>query len=373
MAKEKLCSLIEKDKERLQKQMLFRQLQRKYNKLLKEQVLQDELLDLLKNEIRALPATRIPKKKRVDRDVTKEECLLLLGDIHIGEVVSLEEMGGFGKYGIDVFVSRMEYLFEKIVDLAEQKLQGYNFQKLNVVGLGDMVSGMIHEELVETAEGTVIEWTLGGALVTAQFLMDLSRHFPKVEFTGVVGNHGRMNKKPRFKHRYVNWDYLYYQTISLMCANQKNIIFDLPKCFFRFKEIAGQNYLILHGDNINMYRSIPWYGISRSVDELQQLLSGQGKIFQNVLLGHFHNGATLNKVVGEIILNGSMIGGNEFSLGRMFRSSDPMQLLLGVNSKYGVTWRFPINLKNAQVKDTPRYKFQATNLAEEVQIMNSVK
>ncbi len=222
-------------------------------------------------------------------------------------------------------------------------------------------SGQIHAELVETANDSVIEWTLGGALIISQFLIDLSRHFKHIEFTGVVGNHGRMTKDVRFKQRYVNWDYLLYVISSLMCINQKNIVFDIPKSFFTMKKISGQNYLILHGDNIKGYRSIPWYGIERAVNELSQLLSSQNKIFQHVFLGHFHNQGILDKIIGEVILNGSVIGGNEYSLGKLFKSADPKQMLMGVNSKYGPTWRFPINLREAKIKQNPRYKYEGIN------------
>ena len=360
----KLDEMVLRDKERAKQQMLLRQIRKKYDRLLKDTIMQEEILELCRAEISALPKVIIPKKKKIRKGITKEECILLLGDLHIGEVVSLEEMGGFGSYDTDVFVARMEKLFDKTIDLIYSKLQGYSIDKINVVGLGDFVTGMIHDELIETASDSVIEWTLGGALVISQFLIDLSRHFNQVEFTGVVGNHGRLNQKPRFKRRYVNWDYLLYQIVSLMCAHQKNIKFDLPKCFFRLKEIAGQNYLILHGDNIQMYKSIPWYGIERTINELSQLLAAQNVIFQNVFLGHFHNQGMLNKVIGEIILNGSIIGGNEYSLGRLFRSSDPMQLLMGANPKYGITWRFPINLRGAKVIDKPRYSYSTNDIGE---------
>ena len=93
------------------------------------------------------------------------------------------------------------------------------------------------------------------------------------------------------------------------------------------------------------------------VSSFSQLLSSQKKLIQHVLLAHFHNQGVLDKVTGEVVLNGSMIGGNEYSLGRLFRSSDPKQLLMGVNPKYGPTWRFPINLVDAN-KSNIRYTYE---------------
>ena len=353
------------DKEDFMHSIVQNTTKKKYKKLLKEKVFQDELINLFKSEIKALPTVKIPGKIRASKSITNEEAILLIGDTHIGEVVSKEETGGFGNYDFDVFNMRMGLLFEKVIDLTMNKMQGYSIPKLNVVCLGDMISGIIHDELVESANDTVIEWVLGGAIILSQLLLDLAQYFPSIEVTGVVGNHGRLSQKVRYKKRYVNWDYLMYQIISIMCINQKNIIFDFPKAFFIVKKIAGQEYLILHGDNIQMYKSIPWYGIERMITNFSQLLASQKKIFQHVLIAHFHNQGVLDKVTGEIILNGSAIGGNEYSLGKLFRSSDPKQMLMGANSIYGPTWRFPINLLNADESNL-RYSYTTESIDKQV-------
>jgi len=353
------------DKEDFMHSIVQNTTKKKYKKLLKEKVFQDELINLFKSEIKALPTVKIPNKTRSSKSITEEEAILLIGDTHIGEVVSKEETGGFGNYNFNVFNMRMGLLFEKVIDLTMNKMQGYSIPKLNVVCLGDMISGIIHDELVESADDTVIEWVLSGAIILSQLLIDLAQYFLSIEVTGVVGNHGRLSQKVRYKKRYVNWDYLMYQIMSIMCINQKNIIFDIPKAFFIVKKIAGQEYLILHGDNIQMYKSIPWYGIERMITSFSQLLASQKKIFQHVLIAHFHNQGVLDKVTGEIILNGSVIGGNEYSLGKLFRSSDPKQMLMGTNPIYGPTWRFPINLLNADESNL-RYTYTTESIDKQV-------
>ncbi len=88
----KLDEMVLRDKERAKQQMLLRQIRKKYDRLLKDTIMQEEILELCRAEISALPKVIIPKKKKIRKGITKEECILLLGDLHIGEVVSLESL-----------------------------------------------------------------------------------------------------------------------------------------------------------------------------------------------------------------------------------------------------------------------------------------
>jgi len=339
---------------------------REYNKLLREINFQDRVIDVTKKFLRAMDPVFTPKPAKLITKKTKEESLLLFGDPHIGEIVNKEEMAGINEYNFDVFRLRMEYLARETIDLCMSKLSGYQFSTLNIAMLGDMVTGMIHDELIETAEGTVIEWAYGGAVIIAQFLQELAQVFEKIKVFGVVGNHGRMHKKPRFKQRYVNWDYVLYMALALMLQSQKNISFHFPKSFFIHTNINEHEFVFIHGDNIRSWMGIPFYGINRMVANFNELMASRGDYIEYFCLGHFHETGQLDKVKGEKIVNGSMIGGNEYSLGRMFTSGAPKQLLAGVHHRTGLTWRYPINLSFANLKKEPKYVFDLEkNLVDE--------
>ena len=85
----------------------------------------------------------------------------------------------------------------------------------------------------------------------SQALMFLAPHFKTIKVPCVVGNHGRMTRKPPMKDKYMDWDYLAYQWMAAFCANQKNIHFDIPKSFAHIVDIAGKNVLMFHGDAIS--------------------------------------------------------------------------------------------------------------------------
>jgi len=197
-------------------------------------------------------------------------------------------------------------------------------------------------------------------------IRELATEFEQIEFVGVVGNHGRLTKKPRFKQRYVNWDYVCYQMLSMFLANQKNVKCIIPKSFWTLHDINNHSFLLLHGDNIKSSLSIPWYGISKMVGHLKELLESNNQKFNYVVLGHFHNRGLLDNVKGETIINGSLIGGNEYSIGKMFTSSEACQHFCGVHPKRGVTFSFKVRVQEADsmIKIPYKYAQNVTSLGE---------
>ena len=176
--------------------------------------------------------------------------------------------------------------------------------------------------------------------------MQMASHFKKTTFIGVVGNHGeiRRNGKKVFKRKYINWDYIFYKNLEFMCQKDKSIKFIIPKSFFYIDEIFNYKFLLLHGDNIRMYLQIPFYGIQRTITRFNELLASQGKFLNYVCLGHFHNTGMLQTMSGEILLNGSVIAGTEFSLGALTLTNKPFQLFFGVHKNKGITFRYNLKL-----------------------------
>jgi len=327
----------------------------KYKVLEKEKTIGDRMVAVLRGVAKSLPKIDLAWKPDVDKP-SNESAVLLLGDLHIGEIVRAEDVYGLGEYNFDVFTRRMKYLAKSIKSIATKKLKGYKIDKLHIFGLGDMVSGRIHEELIENAEDIIFQ-VLNGAYVTAQFILELSQVFPEIELHGVLGNHGRLTKKVRFKRRYTNWDFVFYQFLSTFLIGNDRIKCHFPKSFFLVKEIRGWNFLVMHGDSIRSWMRIPWYGIERAMWRLGDLLQGRGIDVHYRILGHFHNTGELDRTPGELIINGSVVGGNEFSLISSFEFSRPTQLFFGIHKDYGVTWRYPLRLDLPDVHKVKPYKY----------------
>lgn len=278
---------------------------------------------------------------------TAETAVALFSDYHIGEVVDYEGTGGLNAYNREIFETRLTYHTHAIASICRDKLTGYEIDELVIIGLGDMVSGIIHDELVETSDGDLMDWLIDGSNALAHAFRHLAAEFPAVRIEWHYGNHGRTTQKPRFKRRWVNYDYLLGHMISRELRDQPNITFTNHKSFWSLVPVQGHNILALHGDNIKGWNGIPLYGVNRAVGNLTALLSQKQKSFDLVTIGHFHQSALLERMDCDVVLNGSAIGGNEFSYGALFAGNKPRQTLFGVHPKRGKTWLYQLDLSEA--------------------------
>jgi len=106
--------------------------------------------------------------------------------------------------------------------------------------------------------------------------------------------------------------------------------------------VEGWRFLQTHGHDVKSWNSIPWYGLNRLVTNINALEASRGTPIHHYLFGHFHTEASLPHAAGESFINGSLIGGNEFSINAMGKAGQPTQWLLGVHKTHGVTHRWPI-------------------------------
>jgi hypothetical protein len=327
----------------------------KNNQLLKEVNAHERLIEYNKMAIDALPPVRKPYRYYTHKRRVRESAVLVGSCWHIGETVNKQQMGGLNEYNFDIFVRRYQMLIEKTIKFTITNMSSFIFDELHIFLTGDMVSGTIHDEIEASNQLNIVEQATLGAFVTAQGISELARHFPQVIVTCVVGNHGRIKKRKYYKNKQqVNWDYIFYTNLSLLLKKQRNVKFNIPMSFWAGIEVQGHKFLIMHGDNIKSWGSIPFYGINREVAKWIEIKASQKEFFRYFIGSHYHTKAILQSPTGEKILNASLKGGDEYAMGLGFYG-DPIQLLFGVHKKYGKSWELSINTKNPP--DVVRYRY----------------
>ena len=273
-----------------------------------------------------------------------------LSDTHIGDNVEADEMVGLNSYNIDIFNKRLYGWATQVLTLAELRRNSVEIDELVIPMLGDMISGDIHMELALTNNDHNMGQMIRGANLIAQALMFLAPHFDKVRVPCVVGNHGRMTRKPPMKNKYMDWDYMLYQWVSVFCRNQKNIEFHIPKSFMTSIEVKNRNILVSHGDFVNgagsgtaiskgilNMRNILQFrkGLQDEIGKLRNEEIGLPEYFDSVLIGHFHRIDEIDIGTGAIHICGCMKGGDEFAMQRVQAINKPRQLALYYHPKYG--------------------------------------
>jgi hypothetical protein len=102
--------------------------------------------------------------------------------------------------------------------------------------------------------------------------------------------------------------------------------------------IRKHKFLVLHGDDIKG-------GNLKSVEEHEKKFMTMIKTIPDyTIVGHFHNAGEWSTNNGKVLINGSFVGPDMFSLKSLTRSGKPEQKIFGIHDKRGITWRYDIDL-----------------------------
>ena len=300
----------------------------------KEDVLRERMVAALKVELRQKEPTYSPRVIARPRKADEHEMALLWSDTHAGEIVSPEETDGLGGYDWQTMMDRHDGITRGLLSYVANR--PYPIRKLHVWALGDMLSGDIHEELAETNEFPLIECAVQFGLDAAEWLEPLVKEFEQIRFAGVVGNHPRLSHKPRMKHKHNNMDWLVYHTMSQRLRSYPSIRWEIPKAQKWPVEICGRRVCLTHGDGIRSTMvGVPWGGIIRHYEKLQNMYARAGKPIDHMACGHWHEGNVVKN--RRILVNGSVKGIDEYGIHQHGGGEKPHQLLATFHPTRGLT------------------------------------
>lgn len=277
---------------------------------------------------------------------------LMLSDLHFGEVVRGSEVNGVNAYSTTIAKRRLQRVAQGAVKLLKETLAEGEFGGMVVQLGGDMVDGVIHDELRDTADQTAIEAviTLHDELVGVLKLM--ADEFGRVHVPCVTGNHGRLDRKPRAKtSAKLNFDWLLYQFLARTLATDDRISFQIPDGRDCVYKIHGIRYLLTHGDTFRGGSGIagpllPWM---RGDAKTRKAYAAQGLPYDILCMGHWHQ----LRYLGQIIVNGSLVGYNEYALRERFDFEAPQQALWLTHPVRGLTFQEAVFAEDAKpIKST---------------------
>jgi hypothetical protein len=265
----------------------------------------------------------------------------MLSDTHFDEVVNPDEMEGLNAYNRTIAKLRLERWAKNVVKMARHYLAGMKYDGLVLVLGGDIFSGDIHEELKDTNEATMLESCLYWSEQIAGAVGLLAEEFGRVQVVSVVGNHGRMSRKPRMKQRVVtNFDWLLAKMVERYFADDRRVSFVVPTSPDAWIQIYGHGHLITHGDQVHGGGGIggiyPPIMRMRAKKEHKYLQTGQN--FRTLWLGHWHSYLS----TPHLIINGSLKGWDEFAAIMGFGFEPPQQALAIVTPERNITVQAPI-------------------------------
>lgn len=300
----------------------------------KIEVVEHRILEAFENAIEARKPVYNPKVIRKKPKEDEHEFVLLWSDTHAGEVVSEVETNGINAYDWQTMLKRLDRIREGVFSFQENR--PYPVRKLHIAALGDMLSGNIHDELVETNESPLAECTVQLGEDGSVFIESFLEGFDELTFSGVVGNHPRAKRKPQAKLAFDNADWLAYRIMELALRKESRISFDVPKAATHPIMVCKRRLLLMHGDGIrSTMPGVPWGGVMRRVTSLDRQYTSKGMPIDHYLLGHFHQGNVVDQ--GRIMMNGSVKGPDEYTIKAFGYGSPPQQLLATFHPRHGLT------------------------------------
>lgn len=267
---------------------------------------------------------------------------LMLSDLHFGETVFSAQVNGVNEYNVAIAKRRLRRVVEGAVKLLRHTLAPGEFGGMVAVLGGDMIDGVIHDELRDTADETALQSivTLHDELVPA--LKALCDEFGRLHVPCVAGNHGRLDRKPRMKNGpALNLDWLLYQflarTIEADAKYRGKITFQIPDGFDASYRVHGIRYMLTHGDSFKGGSGItgpllPWM---RGDAKARKQYGAIGMPYDVMLMGHWHQ----LRYLGQIIVNGSLVGFNEYALKSRFDYEPAQQALWLTHPVRGLTFQ----------------------------------
>jgi len=300
-----------------------------------EDVREARVLEAIERGIRALkPSSTVAHPRRPSQGTEHTLCLLW-SDTHAGETVSLVETNGVNEYNWQIMFERLRTVASSV--RSHRDHYGTRARTLHIASLGDMLTGVIHQELAETndvpfADSMVQFGVEAGDWIAEEF----ADEFDRIVIDCVVGNHPRFSQKPRNKVAYDNGDYVVGHFIRQRLREYKHITVNVPKSDRAIVTICGRTVLLAHGDGVRTTMAgVPWGGVIRHTERLEKLFSLSDIKVDHVFGGHWHNPQIAENF--GILINGSVKGPDEYGMKKYGGGAPPVQLLAAFHPKWGMT------------------------------------
>lgn len=281
-------------------------------------------------------ATRSAEFNYYKIDVTKHKegeryAIALFSDAHIEETIDPANVLGLNEYNIEIAEQRIKSYFANLATcLKRDKANCLYFSVL-----GDIISGWLHESLMQENGMTPPEATLFGQSLIVSGLRFLREQLPdmNIVFIGICGNHSRTTKKVQASNGFkLSYEWIMYQNIKQICEMlDLGIEFLLPESELALVQTPdNKRYIFCHGFQVQSKGTGTVAGIYPALNRLAmkwQKVFKQDKIF----LGHYHTCVSIPTAT----VNGSVIGFNAFALTNGMGYEEPAQMYEVFDSEIG--------------------------------------
>lgn len=306
----------------------------------------------IRREIYGLNEYTPEPPKWIDREPGKSTTgipVIPLGDWHWGEVVDKDQVGGANEFNRRIAKQRVRVLYDTVNDLCFNHMTNPNYPGAIVPLVGDMITGVIHDDLRETNDGPMMWSVMEVEEQIIGLLNGWADKFGKLFVPCVPGNHGRNTIKPRINNRvYESYEWNIYQHLERYFRNDPRVTIHVPNEVDAHFTVFGHRFMLTHGDTLGVKGGDGIIGalgpIARGAMKVGRSEATIGRDFDTLIIGHYHMYIPRGDAT-PVMMNGTLMGYNTYArLQLRVPFSRPSQSLAFVHPKHGFTAQWPMYL-----------------------------
>ena len=290
-----------------------------------------ELTDSLKNVTgKPLPAKKARKKK------PQASVILALSDLHVEERVRPEEVRGLNDYDLAEAHRRIGEVTKRAKRLIEHEQGLTDIRRIVLWIGGDLISGHIHDELIESAQLAPLAAIRWVAERITTVIDEISAIGLPVVIVTSSGNHGRSTASRRISgENDHSFEQHLYHTMAAT-ETRKNVTWRVSDGYHNIIDLDGFVVRFHHGHA--MRGGGGFGGLVPSANKL--IASWNASQHADLdIFGHLHQFTVSRKFVA----NGSLIGPSPFGDRLGFPADPPCQAMVVVDHRHSrVTKAIPV-------------------------------
>lgn len=270
-------------------------------------------------------------EREIKKGTSQATAIACASDWHVEEPVDPKKVSGKNRFNLNIARQRIRKFFEKIPVYVERYAP---MTKELILWLGgDMYSGYIHEELLETnalSPNAACLWWMEQANDGIAFLR---KECPKLNILIPCndGNHGRMTDRMRISTRVENsLEWLTYKMMEREWRiRDSKVRFQIADGYHLILEVHKRKIRFHHGDGIKYQGGVGGLGIPtrKAIAQWNKANPVDLDIFGN--WHGFEDG-------GNYVRNGSLIGYGAYSVRVKADYEPPIQAFLVTDMKFGL-------------------------------------
>lgn len=264
-------------------------------------------------------------------------------DWHVEERVSKEATSGKNEFNLTIAEARIKRFYAKVLELIDWQCSLAPVSEIWHPLLGDLLSGYIHEDLMESNSLSPTEACVFlQEMICSGIDLWLRRTKLPIFIPTCVGNHGRTTPRKRIKTSHQNsYEWLLYMTLAKYHAKNNRVHWMVGKGYHNTQEIMGRLTRFHHGDGLRYQGGVG--GISIPVNKAVAQWD-KVQVVDFDIFGHWH---TFLPHYPKWVSCGSLMGYSEFSVEIKAEFQHPTQTFIVIDRNYGVTLAAPIFLEKA--------------------------